>query len=169
MNPVLTSTLAVGAFIVSVIALFFSLRKDAHHIRLEVTPLEFDGLALGINNDSACDSDVLSVGYFDSDGKVTWIAQVGDYATNKYVNYPISVRGRSIFPVLLVRGRDVPYETSPHGYCIQLATGRIYALRGNAPLGTALLMQWASLLSCISRGAYTLPSIERVRLPNKKY
>lgn len=167
MNPMLSSTLAVGGFVISLIALFFSLRKDAHHIRLEITSLEHGALALGINNDSACDADVLSVGYFDSDGKVTWISQVGDYTTNKFINYPFSVRGRSMFPVLFVRGRDVPYKSSPHGYCIQLATGRIYVLRGNAPFGTASLMQLASFLSWVSRGAYTLPNIERVRLPNR--
>lgn len=170
MNPALTSAIAVGAFLVSLIALFFSLRKDAHHIRLEVTPLKYDAIALGINNDSACDADILSVGYFDSDGHVTWIARVGDYTTNKFVTYPISVRGRSMFPVSLVRGRDVPYEESAsHGYCVQLATGRIYVLRGNVPVATALKMYFASLLSCISRGHYTLSGLTRVRLPHRDY
>ena len=172
MTSLLTNTMAVGAFCISLIALFISYRKDGHHIRLEVTPQEpatpheMDVIVLGINNDSACSANILSVGHFNSLGHVTWIKRVGDCRTNKFVTYPFSVSGRSIFAVLLIRGRDVPYKRVTHGYCVQLATGRIYVLRGNVPLLTALKMHCASWLSRVSRGRFTLPGLSRPRLPH---
>lgn len=167
LNPVLTSFLAVAAFLISLVALHFTFRKDAHRIRLEVTPLEFDVIALGVNNDSACDADVLSVGYFDPTGKVTWIPQVGEYRTNKWVNYPIPIKARSMYAVSLVAGRDVPSKGRSFGYCVQLATGRIYVLQGTAPWGVTLKMHVASLLSRLSGGRYVTPGIGRVRLPTR--
>lgn len=167
MNTSLTSFLSIAAFLISLVALHFTFRKDAHRIRLEITQLEFDVVALGINNDSACDADVLSVGYFDTMGKVTWIPQVGEYRTNKWVNYPISVKARSMFAVSLVAGRDVPSKGKAFGYCVQLATGRIYVLQGTAPLKVALKMHFASLLSRLSGGRYVTLSVNRVRLPSR--
>lgn len=167
MNSALTSFLAVAAFLISLVALHFTFRKDAHRIRLEVTPLEFDVIVIGVNNDSACDADILSVGYFDSMGKVTWISQVSEYRTNKWVSYPISVKARSMYAVSLVAGRDVPSEGKSFGYCVQLATGRIYILRGTAPLRVALKLHFASLLSRLSGGRYVTPGVNRIRLPTR--
>lgn len=167
LNPVLTNTLAVAAFLISLVALHFTFRKDAHRIHLEITPLEFDAVALGINNDSACNADVLSVGYFDPAGTITWIPRVGDYRTNKWVDYPISVKGRSMYAVSMVAGRDVPSKSKQFGYCVQLATGRIYVLRGTAPWSIAVKMHLASLLSRLSGGRYVTPGVYRVRLPSR--
>jgi hypothetical protein len=129
--------------------------------------LEFDAIALGVNNDSACDGEVLSVGYFDATGKVTWIPKVGEYRTNKWVNYPILVKARSMFAISLVHGRDVPSKGKAFGYCVQLATGRIYVLKGTAPWSVALKLHFASLLSRLSGGRYVGIGISRIRLPSR--
>ncbi|WP_443112868.1 hypothetical protein [Herbaspirillum seropedicae] len=167
MYPALTNILALTAVVISLVSLHFTFRKDAHRIRLEVTPLKFDAIALGIKNDSACDADILAVGYFDSFGNITWLPQVGDYRTNQWVNYPISVKARSLYAVSMVAGRDVPSKEVLFGYCVQLATGRIYVLRGTTPWHVAIKMHFASLLSRISGGRYVIPSIKRVRLPTR--
>lgn len=167
MNPVLSSLLSLTALIISLVALHFTFRKDAHRIRLEITILEFNLIVLGINNDSACDADVLSVGYFDSSGQVTWIPKVGEYSTGKWVQYPISVRARSLYNVILIIGREIPDKEMSFGYCVQLATGRIYILRGTAPLWVTLKMHCASLISRLSGGRYVIPGFKRIRLPSR--
>ena len=166
MNPEPTSILSVAAFLISLLALFFTFRKDAHRIRLEVTPEEYWRVVLGINNDSACDAEVLSVGYFNALGDITWIPQVGEYRLNKRVNYPIQVKARSLLAIIFISGKDIPSEGKSFGYCVQLATGRIYVLRGSAPLATALKFHLASLISRLSGGRYAL-GISRVRLPSR--
>ena len=167
MNPVLTNTLAVSAFLISLAALLFTFRKDAHRIHLDTTLLEYDVIALGINNDSAYDSDILAVGHFDSSAEVTWINKVGEYQTGKWITYPITVKGRSKFVISLVLGRDIPYENNSFGYCVLLATGRLYVLSGTAPLGVKFIMHFASFVSRISGGRYITSGIDRVRLPTK--
>ena len=167
MYPVLTIALAVAAFLISLVALHFTFRKDAHRIRLEVTTLDSGNVVLGINNDSAFDADVLAVGYFDSVDEINWISRVGEYQTNKGVSYPISVEGRKLYAVVLVPGRDIPSKSWSFGYCVQLATGRIYVLRGTAPWQVAIKMHFASLLSRLSGGRYVTPGLNRVRLPTR--
>lgn len=168
LNSTLANFLAVSAFLISLIALLFTFRKDAHRIHLEVSSREFDVVALKVNNDSACDADVLSVGYFDSASKVIWIPMVVEYQANTMVNYPIPVKARSMYAVALVAGRHVPPKKSKFGYCVQLATGRIYVLRGSAPWLPALKMHFASLLSRLSGGRYVIPGISRGdRLPTR--
>lgn len=163
----MTTFLSLAAFCISLVSLHFTFRKDAQRIRLEVTPLEHNGVVLGLNNDSACDAEILSVGHFDPASEVTWIHQVGNYRTNAWVQYPISVKARSMYPVMLIAGRDIPSKNRTFGYCVQLATGRIYVLRGTAPWGATAKMQAASILSRLSGGRWVLPGINRVRLPSR--
>lgn len=167
MNPEPASILSIAALIISLVALFFTFRKDAHRIRLEVTPGEYWTVVLGVNNDSACDAEVLSVGYFDASGKVTWIPHVGEYRTNRWVDYPILVKARSLCVIPLIFGREIPSKDTAFGYCVQLATGRIYVLRGSAPFGTSFRFHLASLLSRLSGGRYAM-GISRVRLPSRR-
>lgn len=154
---------------ISLIALYFTFRKDAHRIRLEVTPQPHYAVALGVNNDSACDADVLSVGFFNEAGKVKWVEKVGSFQTNQWISYPITVKGRSLFVVTLVAGRDIPHADEKFGYCVQLATGRIYVLRNTAPWDVAFKMHFASLVSRLTGGRFTLPVIPRVRLPSRDF
>ena len=166
MSPEPTSILSGAAIIISLVALFFTFRKDTHRIRLETTLRAYGTIVLGINNDSACDAEVLSVGYFDALGKVTWIPRVGEYRTNKWVNYPIMVKARSLCVISLLLGREIPSEGTAFGYCVQLATGRLYILRGSAPAGATLNLHLASLISRLSGGRYAM-GIRRVRLPSR--
>ncbi|WP_205989447.1 hypothetical protein [Paraburkholderia sp. Ac-20336] len=164
----MTIFLSSAALCISLLSLYFTFRKDAHRVRLEITPVEFNCIALGINNDSSYDMEVLSVGYFDSTGVVTWIDRVGDYQTRAWIDYPVPVKGRSMCVLSLVVGRDVPSENWSYGYCVQLATGRIYVLRGSAPWRIAAKMHVASLFSRLSAGRYVIPGIGRIRLPSRR-
>ena len=103
-----TDFLAIAGFLSGAISLLFTFRKDAHHVRLDLTHVAYDGVVLGVNNDSAVPFGILSVGYFDSNGRVTWIDRVGDYVSNKSIDYPIRVEPRSLRAISLVAPRDVP-------------------------------------------------------------
>jgi hypothetical protein len=165
LNPILTSILSIAAFILSLIAIHFTFRKDAHRIRLEAIPVQHGALAININNDSGCDVEVLSVGYFDGSGIVYWIDRVGEYQRNKWIDYPILVKARSMLCTTTILGRDVPHMSEAFGVCIQLSTGRLYATKFTSPWETALKLHFASLLSRISGGRYVTPGIERPRIP----
>jgi hypothetical protein len=81
----------------STVALLFTFRKDAHRLTLEVTPLWNKYIdVLGVGNDSSFAVGILSVGYFNASGDITWLA-VGDFKINKMVTYPIRIEPRSLF------------------------------------------------------------------------
>lgn len=163
-TPIVVS---IAAFLVSLTALFFTFRKDAHRVRLEVIQGEYGAIILGVNNDSACDTAVLSVGYFGAQGLVHWLPQVGNYATNTSVKYPIHIDARSLFAIQIIAGRHLPVQNQELGYCVQLATGRFFAVQSGAPLGVAVKMHVASLASRISAGRYVIGQIKRPRLPTR--
>ena len=162
-----TDFLANAGFLSGAISLLFTFRKDAHHVRLDLTHVAYDGVVLGVNNDSAVPFGILSVGYFDSNGRVTWIDRVGDYVSNKSIDYPIRVEPRSLRAISLVAPRDVPRNDHAHGYCIQLETGRLYVLQNSAPIAVWLRLQLASLTSRLSRGAWAPGVASRPRLPTR--
>lgn len=122
---------------------------------------------LGVNNDSAVPFGILSVGYFDSSGRVSWISRVGEYVSNKWIDYPIRVEPRSLRSILLVAPRDVPPKNQAHGYCVQLETGRLYVLQNSAPRLIWLRLQFASLASRLSRGAWVPGVAGLPRLPTR--
>lgn len=159
--------LAVAGFLSGATSLLFTFRKDAHHVRLDLSYVAYDGVVLGVNNDSAVPFGILSVGYFDSRGRVTWISQVGEYVSNQWIDYPIRVEPRSLRSILLVAPRDVPLKDQAHGYCVQLETGRLYVLQNSAPKAIWLRLQLASLASRFSRGAWAPGVASRPRLPTR--
>lgn len=157
----------IASLFLATVALIFTFRKDAHHLRLDLTYIEFNGVVLGVNNDSSVPFGILSVGFFNSAGQIEWIRQVGDYITNKWVTYPVRVEARSLRSISLVAPRDVPHQNEPHGYCVQLETGRLYVLRNSAPTDVWLRLQFASFASRLSRGAW-IPCVQnRPRLPTR--
>ena len=158
---------SIVSFLSSMVALHFTFRKDAHRVRLEATPLEFDAVALGVNNDSGCEVQILSVGFFGISGKVTWVDRVGDYVTNRFVRFPVQVPPRSLYVATMIVGRDVPDYGRKYGYCVQLSTGRFYVLRNTAPMRVVAKMHVASLLSRITGGRYVPAGIDRPRLPQQ--
>ena len=159
--------LAVAGFLSGATSLLFTFRKDALHIRLDLSDVEYDGVVLGVNNESGVPFCILSVGCFDSSGQVTWISRVGEYVSNQYIDYPIRVEPRSLRSILLIAPRDVPQKSQAHGYCVQLETGRIYVLRNTAPTAVCLRLQLASLASRLSRGAWAPGVASRPRLPTR--
>jgi hypothetical protein len=163
-NPFWTILLAIIGCITGTISLIFSFRKDAHHIRLEVTYREHGVVVLGINNDSAVPFGILSIGYFRPNREITWITKVGNYATNKYVGYPIAVASRSLFLISLITSRDVPSRRELYGYCVQLETGRLYVIKNSAPFLPTTLLHITSLISRISRGSW-VPGVSAPRIP----
>lgn len=109
-----------------------------------------------MNNDSSFNVLIASVGYFDHNGKVTWIPMVGESQANKFVDYPIKVETRSQYRISLVYARDIPAQDKAFGCCIRLATGRIYVVRGSAPYGITYKMYFAAILSQWSAGRFVL-------------
>ena len=169
MNPLLASFFATAGFFLSLIAISIAYRKDVHSLRLEETPHQYWTLILGINNDAACDTEVLSIGYFYSEGDVVWIDRACDYSTNKLVEFPMVINARSMRPLLFVAGRDVPKESEKFGYCVQLSTGRVYVLCKNVSFKTKCIMHFGSALSRITRGGVILSRFCPPRIPLRSY
>lgn len=147
-------------------ALFFTFRKDAHRIFLEVTPLWeqwFD--VIGVSNDSSFPVGILSVGYIDSKGRVTWLS-VGCFAENKHAKYPIRVEARSLYTLQVNVVKHFNNHSAPHGYCVQLESGRLYVIRHTVPIGSVTKLQLASLISRLSAGKI-VPWLTSPRLPSQ--
>ena len=166
-----SSVLSIAAFCVSLIALFVSAitlsityRKEAHRIRLELSPAKYGGVVLGINNDSGIVASVRSIGHFRRFGKVTWFGgQVGNYRSNKFVDFPFAVEARSTFEVHINTIRDLRNFNATVGFCVQLDTGRVYVLPQEVPRKDALRMHLSSWVSRLSRGRIA-PGIDRPRI-----
>lgn len=162
---------AIAAFLVSVVALAFSgialaitYRKEAHRIRLELSPAKYGGIVLGINNDSGIDASVRSIGYFHRFGQVTWITEgVGDHVINKRVDFPVPVKARSTFEAYLNTFHTIPKFSEAVGLCVQLDTGRLYVLTQQVPRYDAIKMHVASWISRVTGGCYA-PRIKRPRI-----
>jgi len=149
----------------SSVALFFTFRKDAHRLTLEVTPMWEQWIdVLGVGNDSSFTVGVLSVGYFDAKGKITWL-DVGDLKVNRIVSYPIRIDPRSLCSLQVLVVRHFNNHKAPHGYCVQLESGRIYTIQYTAPLWPSLKFHVASVVSRLTAGRYA-PWIKRPRLPS---
>lgn len=149
----------------SSIALFFTFRKDAHRISLEVNPMWEQFIdVIGVNNDSSFPVGVLSVGHINQDGDVTWVP-VGDFVQNKSAPYPIRIEPRSLRTLHVMVVRLFNNQKSPHGYCVQLESGRIYVVQHTASLKTIFKFYVSSLLSRLSAGRY-VPWLTPPRLPN---
>lgn len=161
MIPILIST---AALLVSLTALFFTFRKDAHRVRLEINLGGPGVVIIGVNNDSACSASVLSVGYFGSEAKVHWLSHVGNYKSNSSVSYPICVDARSLLNIQIIGGQELPASYQQFGYCVQLATGRVFVVRGGAPGLISLQMHFASLISRITAGRWVPGYVTRPRL-----
>lgn len=160
--------LAIAGFLFGAISLLFTFRKDAHHVRLELSHVDFDAVVLGVNNDSSVPFGILSVGTFDSSGQVRWTSSVGDYISNEWLDYPIRVEPRTLRSISMVAPRDVPYKDQAHGYCVQLETGRLYVLQNTSTNGVWLRLQIASFASRLSRGAWVPSVADRPRLPTRR-
>lgn len=163
--------IAIAALFVSVVAIIFSgialaitYRKEAHRIRLELSPAKHGGVVLGINNDSGIDTSVRSIGHFRRFGEVTWLTDtVGNYAINKAVEFPFSVKARSTFEVYLNTFQTVPNFSKAVGLCIQLDTGRFYILPQSVALSDSIKMHFASWVSRVTGGRYA-PGVKRPRV-----
>lgn len=162
--------IAIAALLVSIVALLFSgvaltitYRKEAHRIRLELTPAKYSGVVLGINNDSGIDTSVRSIGYFRDFGKITWLTDtVGDNVTNQVVDVPFVVKARSTFEAYLNTSQKIPNFNETVGLCIQLDTGRIYVLPRRVAQHDSIRMHLVSWISRLTGGRYA-PGVERPR------
>jgi hypothetical protein len=160
-----TRTIALTSIAISLIALFFTFRRDAHRISLEVTPLWERWIeVIGINNDSSFPVGVLSVGYFESTSKVLWLSSVSCFAKNFDADFPIRIEARSLCTLQVAVARDVPNPSTARGYCVQLESGRIYVIRHTAPWRISLKFNFSSLISRITAGRIA-PWVEQPRLP----
>jgi len=157
-----TTELIAIAF--SSIALFFTFRKDAHRVSLEVTPLWEQWIdVLGVSNDSSFAVGVLSVGLFDSNAEVTWIS-VGSFVQNRHASYPIRIEPRSLCPLQVLVVDHFGHHKAPHGYCVQLESGRVYVIKHTAPHLPTLKLQISSIVSRLTAGRFA-PWLVCPRLP----
>lgn len=160
----LTITLSIFSIIIATFALFFALRKDAHHVRLELSAIDYLSLVLGVNNDSAVAFGILSIGYFQSPNHIEWIKIISDHNTNKFISYPIKIEPRSLFPIELCPYRN-KIPSDKFGVCVQLETGRVYILNNTLPLHKIIKLQISAFILRFSRGRYAPGMPPRPRLP----
>jgi hypothetical protein len=147
-------------------ALFFTFRKDAHRISLEVTPLWEQWIdVLGVSNDSSFPVGILSVAHFDETGRVKWLS-VGDYVKNQWAQYPIRIEPRSLASLQVLVVKHIGDHQRPHGYCVQLESGRVFIVKHTAPFWPTWKLHFASVLSRLSAGRIA-PWLSRPRLPNQ--
>lgn len=159
-----TELIALGF---STIALFFTFRKDAHRVSLEVTPLWEQWIdVLGVSNDSSFSVGVLSVGHFNLQGHVTWLP-VGSFVENRSVKYPIRIETRSLCSLQVLVVNHIGNHKAPHGYCVQLESGRVYVIQHTAPVLPTLKLRLASLASRLSAGRF-VPWLVLPRLPGQQ-
>jgi hypothetical protein len=160
--------IAAISLAITVANILFNLRKDAHHVRLELSEIDHIQTVLGINNDSSVPFGILSVGYMQSSNRIEWIEYIGNHYTNKLINYPVKVEARSLFTVDLCPYRNkIPHNG--YGVCIQLETGRIYILKHELPLYEYIKIRIAASISRFSRGKFFPGMPQRPRLPNKPF
>lgn len=148
----------ISALIASV-ALYFTFKKDAHRLRLhrrDVNKGWHD--VLSINNDSSFSVQIAAVGCLTTSGKIHWLASVGEYRANQYVNYPIPVPGRSTYHVIVMH-RYLPstYRHGPRGYCVQLDCGRTFVITSTLGRRMAVAFGLKSLASRLWPGKVGFP------------
>lgn len=154
------------SLVFSSVALFFTFRKDAHRVTLEVTPLWEHWIdVLGVGNDSSFAVGILSIGYFNESSEITWLS-VGDFKVNQTAPYPIRVEPRSLSALQVMVVRHFNNHKAPHGYCVQLESGRVYAIRHTAPLLVSMKFHISSVLSRLTAGRCA-PWLTRPRLPGQ--
>jgi hypothetical protein len=106
---------------------------------------------------------IWGIGSFQNDGTVKWIDSVGDHLSNKFVAYPIRVEVRSAFTAVVISGREVPSASVPHGYCVQLESGRTFVLPNSVSKSVALRMHFRSMLSRITAGSFGFPMYQPIK------
>lgn len=149
---------------IAIVALLFSTRKEAHHVRLELSKPNNYSLVLGVNNDSAVAFGILSVGHFQSAEKIEWIEKIGSYTTNKFIDYPIRVDARSLLALELSPWRNNTHNKK-FGICVQLETGRIYILNNTLSFRESIKPQVSAFISRLTRGKFAPGISIRPRLP----
>jgi hypothetical protein len=158
----LARVVSFSALAISAIALFFTFRKDAHRISITKTEAKYDAVILRVSNDSSFSVGIWGVGSFTENGVIKWIENVGDYKTNKFASYPIRVEAHSAFSIVVIAGREIP-SSVPHGYCVQLESGRTFVLPSTVPIPATIKMHLRSLLSRISAGSLGFPKFHPIR------
>lgn len=152
------------SLVIAIIALIFSTRKEAHHVRLELSRVGNYSLVLGVNNDSAVSFGILSIGYFQNTSEIKWITTIANHTANAFITYPVRVDARSLFLIDLCPMRnDITCEK--FGVCVQLETGRIYTLRNNMSLTETAKLEASAFISQITRGKFSPGMPNRPRLP----
>ena len=162
--PYLMPFIASLSLVIAAIALIFSTRKEAHHVRLELSRINQYSLVLGVNNDSAVAFGILSIGCFKNSEKIEWIEKIGSHVTNKFIDYPIRVEARSLLTLELSPWRNNIHSDN-FGVCVQLETERIYILRNTLPCRAALKLQASAFFSRVTRGKFAPGMPTRPRLP----
>lgn len=96
---------SVFALAISIIALYFTFKKDAHRIRLKLNRGPYGTSDfISINNDSSFSVFISSVGHVPLDGEIEWMKKICDGKINESFDFPVKVDARSTYEGVLLGG-----------------------------------------------------------------
>ncbi|MFG9945120.1 hypothetical protein [Pseudomonas aeruginosa] len=143
-----TSILALA---ISSTALYFTFKKDAHRIRLNLEKGPYGTSDfLSINNDSSFPVHISSVGHLPLNGEIEWTSKIGDGKINKSFEYPVKVDPRSTYRGIFVG--NYPHKSRQYAYCVQLDCGRTFVVSRTLPKVAYAKLKLLAFLSWISSG-----------------
>ncbi|HHM5822263.1 TPA: hypothetical protein ACRL4E_001923 [Pseudomonas aeruginosa] len=141
------------ALAVSLCALYFTFKKDAHRIRLRLKKGSYGTSDfISVNNDSSFPVHISSVGHLPLGGKVEWLEKIGDGKSNARVDFPVMVEPRTTYQGILVG--DYPFKSDRYAYCVQLDCGRTFVISDTFPRKEYFYLKMRSLLSWVSSGKH---------------
>lgn len=156
----MSSILSIISAFISVTALYFTFKKDAHRLRVnhKYKHREWHDI-LSINNDSSFTVQISAIGCLTEDGSVHWIELVGDYKANNLIDYSIPISGRSTFYALVMH-RNLPGRAPAAGYCVQLDCGRTFVSVAGLGTKASVAFKVRSAISWLSSGKTGFPRNE---------
>ncbi|WP_145994249.1 hypothetical protein [Pseudomonas sp. QC2] len=142
---------SIFALGISLVALYFTFKKDAHHIRLTLNKGP-SGLSdfISINNDSSFSVFISSIGYLPLGGKIEWIDRICDGKVNESFEFPVSVHAKSTYRGVILG--DYALKSKQYAYCVQLDCGRTFVVSNTFPCKDYVKLRLLSLLSWWSSG-----------------
>jgi len=143
--------ISIFALGISLTALYFTFKKDAHRIRLNLNKGPYGTSDfISINNDSSFPVFISSVGHLPLDEEIEWMQKICDSKVNKSFEFPIKVDARSTYQGVILGG--YPSKSKRYAYCVQLDCGRTFVISDTMPRQAYLKLKVLSLLSWLSSG-----------------
>jgi hypothetical protein len=156
---------SIFALIISCIALYFTFKKDAHRIRLDLgkNSPEFTEF-LSINNDSSFPVQIASIGHLAMDREIEWMSEICDASVNVTFKFPIKVDARSTYHAVVLW--EYLKRAKKYAYCVQLVCGRTFVISNTLPRKFYIKLKMMSLISWSTSGRV---GFEKNNIHIKKY